>query len=234
MKAFELIKKYNNGERDFSFAHLRGAELTEANLVGANLSNADLTDADLYEANLSNADLTGATLWETGLNYANLSGANLTGADLREACINRANLSGANLTGADLSSADLIDTDFTGANLTGTCLDPRNHIKKISNEALAAAGFEVDGDFVIGYRTEFSMNAGCTKYIPGKVYTAPYFSTDTSTECHPGLYFAPLAFFEKWYKFCRHVRVAAVNGEIVHARGKWRAKRLMVLPLEGE
>ena len=53
-------------------------------------------------ANLSWADLTGANL--TG---ANLSWANLTGTNLRSAGLSGADLTGANLTGANLSWADL-------------------------------------------------------------------------------------------------------------------------------
>jgi hypothetical protein len=63
----------------------------------ANLSNADLCGADLRDANLSNADLFGA----------NLRGANLSNADLRDANLSNADLCGANLRGANLSNADL-------------------------------------------------------------------------------------------------------------------------------
>lgn len=66
------------------------ADLSEANLIGA-----DLTGADLNEANLRWADLT----------RAHLSEAHLTGADLR-----RANLSDADLTGSDLRGANIKDT----------------------------------------------------------------------------------------------------------------------------
>ena len=56
------------------------ADLTGANLYGANLTGAYLTDANLYGAYLRGADLTGAYL--TG---AYLHGADLHGAYLREA-----------------------------------------------------------------------------------------------------------------------------------------------------
>ena len=67
--------------------------------VKANLSGADLSGADLSWANLSGADLSGADL-----RWANLSGANLSGADLR----------GANLSGAKelLSAVNFIDAHF--------------------------------------------------------------------------------------------------------------------------
>ena len=69
---------------------MRKADLSEANLGGANLSWANLSEANLSEANLGGANLSGANLAE-----ANLGGANLSGANLSEA-----NLSGANLEGA--------------------------------------------------------------------------------------------------------------------------------------
>ena len=66
-----------------------------ANLSRANLSGADLYGADLSGANLYGADLSGAKLY----------GADLSRADLSVADLSRANLSGANLYGADLSGA---------------------------------------------------------------------------------------------------------------------------------
>ena len=60
--------------------------------------------ADLSGAELSRADLSGANLSGAELSRAYLSGANLSGAYL-----SHANLSGANLSGAYLSGADLID-----------------------------------------------------------------------------------------------------------------------------
>jgi hypothetical protein len=242
---------------DLRDADLRGADLEDAklewaNLERANLERANLEDANLERANLEVANLVGAKLRDANLEGANLVGAKLERAKLRFANLRDAKLEGANLVGAKLEWANLENANLERANLErayleranlewanlewayfcGTCLDPLNHIEKISDEILIGAGFEVEGDFVIGYRTEFSMNVGHTKYIPGAVYTAPYFSTDSKTECHPGLYFAPLKWMKKHYSGYTHVRVAALNGEIIHAENKWRAKRLMVLPLK--
>ena len=82
----------------------QGADLSDANLRGANLRGADLSGADLRGAYLRNADLSGANLRGAYLRNADLSGANLRGA----------NLSGANLRGAYLSGAYLlpIKADF--------------------------------------------------------------------------------------------------------------------------
>ncbi|MDB4683732.1 leucine-rich repeat protein, partial [bacterium] len=76
-----------------------GADLTDANLTGA-----DLTDIDLTGANLTGADLTGADLTDIDLTGANLTGAALSDADL----------SGADLTGADLTNVKISDAILTG------------------------------------------------------------------------------------------------------------------------
>ena len=92
-----------------------------ANLSYANLSGADLIDADLSYANLSGANL----------RYANLSGANLSGA----------NLSYANLSGANLSGANLIDADLSDVNML--CIGNMRNIKTIQAD-LWAVGYTHD------------------------------------------------------------------------------------------
>ena len=75
---------------DLSYAVMRGANLTLANLAGAILREADLVLANLRGADLRHADLSGA----------NFVGARLLGVDLTHA----------NVCGADLSTAeDLTD-----------------------------------------------------------------------------------------------------------------------------
>lgn len=83
-------------------ADLRGADLGEADLKGANLR-----EADFRGANLGEADLRGANLRKANLGWANLSEADLRGADLRGANLGWANLRGTNLGGARLSEANL-------------------------------------------------------------------------------------------------------------------------------
>ena len=73
-----------------------GCDGVRANLSGADLSWANLSGANLFRANLSGADLSWANLFRANLSGANLSGANLSGANLF-----RANLSGADLSGAE-------------------------------------------------------------------------------------------------------------------------------------
>ena len=117
-------------------ATLRNADLTYANLYGANLSGAVLTYANLYGADLTHAiltdaDLTSANLANANLNYANLIRANLSGADLYDADLRNANLTDTDLrqthlSGADLRNANLTDADLRYAYLTGTDLRHAN------------------------------------------------------------------------------------------------------------
>jgi uncharacterized protein YjbI with pentapeptide repeats len=99
--------RWLSGEPDGTRANLSGADLSGANLHRANLGGADLHQANLYGANLSWANLYGADLYG-----ANLRGANLYGADLNQANLSRADLSGANLSGANLSRVDLYEANL--------------------------------------------------------------------------------------------------------------------------
>jgi hypothetical protein len=74
---------------------LKDANLSEAELIGADLSEAALSGADLIDADLSEADLSGASLVNADLRSANMADTSLPTADLR----------GADLSGADLSDA---------------------------------------------------------------------------------------------------------------------------------
>ena len=71
---------------DLSYAVMRGADLTLANLCNASLREADLVLANLRGADLRHADMSGA----------NFVGARLLGVDLAHA----------NICGADLSTAE--------------------------------------------------------------------------------------------------------------------------------
>ena len=93
------------------------ADLSRADLYGANLSGAELYGANLYGASLSGADLSRANLSEADLSGADLSRANLSGADLSIANLSGANLYGADLSGANLSWASLKETILEGKSI---------------------------------------------------------------------------------------------------------------------
>lgn len=72
-------------------------------LRGANLSNGRLKGADFSGVNLSAANLTGADLGEANLSRATLPGADLTQANLHNTNLKEANLEYANLYGPILN-----------------------------------------------------------------------------------------------------------------------------------
>lgn len=121
---FEVQKRYEQGQRDFSKMQLRRADLRGVNLSGINLQGADLSYANLREADLSYADLRECYLNEANLIGTKFKGANLEGAYLIKAYVTRANfqeacLKGAFFTGAYLTKVNLNKADLTGAYLTG-------------------------------------------------------------------------------------------------------------------
>ncbi|WP_413167230.1 pentapeptide repeat-containing protein [Capilliphycus salinus ALCB114379] len=125
VKIYNLVKKYKEGERNFT-----GINLNEANLSRINLSQANLSDASLCVTNLSGADLSGINLSRANLNVGRLSQANLSGANL-----SRATLNVANLVRADLSDAILVETLAIRSELIRSRLNNANLTKANLNGA---------------------------------------------------------------------------------------------------
>ena len=103
----ELLKWYADGERDFSCACLRDADLRGFDLSDAVFDYADCARAKFSSANLSGASFVGANLFK----------AELQCADLSETCLSHANLRSADMSAADLDAADFDNADLTGAKL---------------------------------------------------------------------------------------------------------------------
>ncbi|MEG4453825.1 pentapeptide repeat-containing protein [Microcoleus sp. N9_A1] len=147
LKRFAIVKRYTEGDRDFTGINLNEANLSRINLSqsilrraslfitnisGANLSDADLTEANLNVARLSSTNLSRAILNGANLNVANLVRADLTAAQLIGASLirgelvrcelSKTNFSGANLTEADLREVKLTEANLCGANLSGANL----------------------------------------------------------------------------------------------------------------
>lgn len=116
----EPLRSQNPSERR-SFVLLE-LHLEQANLSRAQLKGANLSGANLEQAFLPDAQLEGAWLREAHLQGAFLSGAHLEQADLSEAQMQGAFLNGAHLQGADLRGANLEQADLNGAHLEGARL----------------------------------------------------------------------------------------------------------------
>jgi uncharacterized protein YjbI with pentapeptide repeats len=238
------LRRADLRDADLRRADLHGADLRYADLSRADLCRADLRDADLRRADLHGAKLTGAKLTGADLNWADLRYADLYGADLRRAKLSGADLRNADphwaelrrakLRDADLRGADLRGADLRDADLSGTCLDPDAPLPAISDEEITAAGLEIRGVYVWGYRTTRSLHCGSQWYTPRpEPYVAPWFSVDTTTECHPGIY---LDSREGILRHLAHynlplntplVRAYCRRDELVNA-SKWRAKRVWI------
>ena len=151
----------------------------------------------------------------------------------RRASLYRADLRGADLAGANLRGANLRGADLRGACLTGTCLDPAAPVPRPSDADLARAYLSLgartlDGrEIVRGWRTAESQFIFGHEYIWGW-YGAPVFSVDTSTECHPGIYFSSHEWLMCDYPGEEVVPVWCYRDEMVVAGTKARAKWLCV------
>ncbi len=134
-----MIRRGNLANSYLNDAHLYRADLREADLSRSLASGANLRGADLRSANLSGINMDRATLSEV-----NLTGANLTNANLDRANLDRANLTDANLTGASFNGANLSRTNLSGATLSGADF----YEAVLNDTATDAADFR---DCIIGY-----------------------------------------------------------------------------------
>lgn len=102
---------------DLSSADLSGANMSEAKLEGADLSCANLIEVDLRSAVLARANLREACLRRALLLNANLEKANLNRAELSQANIRKGGLLQTNLREADLREANLSEANISDADL---------------------------------------------------------------------------------------------------------------------
>ena len=133
---------------------LRSADLSAADLHGANLRSADLSAADLSDADLSAADLRCANLRDADLSDADLRCADLRCANLRSADLSAADLHGANLRSADLSAADLSSAGLSAADLRGANLRDAN----LSELTVAQTSILPDEGDIIGWKKAITLD----------------------------------------------------------------------------
>jgi uncharacterized protein YjbI with pentapeptide repeats len=98
-------------------ANLAKANLSLAQVQGAQLSRATLDEAVLVEAHLEGADLGKATLKRAILAGTHLEGADLTKSQMEGATLLEVHLEGAFLLGASLEGANLFEAHLEGATL---------------------------------------------------------------------------------------------------------------------
>lgn len=97
--------------------------LAEYDFSDMNLPLSDFTYAHARHAQFTNARLSHSTFRGSICNGASFERASLHHADFTDAKLRRAVFRRADLTGADFCGAELHDTDFTGAVLARTCFE---------------------------------------------------------------------------------------------------------------
>ncbi len=116
-------KEHPEVQPDFTWAYLKGADFS-----GADLCQANLNFANLSGANFNYADLSRATLIKANFDVATLVNAILNGAILIEANLSRTQFYHTDLSCADLSQAHMWDTKFGDVDLrTVKGLDTLEH-----------------------------------------------------------------------------------------------------------
>ncbi|MEN9204734.1 MAG: pentapeptide repeat-containing protein [Thermostichales cyanobacterium SZTDM-1c_bins_54] len=91
-----VIRRYQRGERDFSYSELAGLDFRGARLGGMRLDYANARFSTWVRANLNGASLQHTDLRGADLRQAKLSGCNLQGADLRGSRLVGSKVSGVN------------------------------------------------------------------------------------------------------------------------------------------
>ena len=194
------LRSESGGKR----AYLSRADLSGADLYGADLSRANLSGANLYGAYLSRADLSGANLSRANLSRANLYGADLSGANLYGADLSRANLSGADLELALLNKFLPICCPESGSftawkkardgfivklEVTETAMRSSAYGRKCRcSEARVLAIENMDGT-TANVAEVHSNHDNDFVYRVGEIVRAESFDTDRRHECAPGIHF---------------------------------------------
>lgn len=127
-KALERKAEYRLDLRgaDLSEAQILNADLSKTMFHHANLSNVRVANTDLTEASFRDADLSKAWLYEARFTGADLSSANLSGAMLQSVEMIKLNLHNITLLGANLGQANLSESILQDAKAANAWLDHAN------------------------------------------------------------------------------------------------------------
>ena len=150
------LRRVRGWQACFANAVLPGADLSAANIHGANFRGADmrrvnlsaarLGGADLRDANLGLVDRVGQNLWKGTLFPSRLVGVQLEGADLRGAELGGADMGGASLGGAKLDAAHLGGANLRGSDLRAASLrDAKLGGADLSDANLGGLGADLSG-----------------------------------------------------------------------------------------
>jgi len=196
----------------------RGADLSGANMSGADLRSADVSGAYLSGADLSDADLSGANMSGADLRSADLSGAYLSDADLRSA----------DLSDADLSGAYLIDADLRGAR----GLPPERHVDLMM---LLDQPGPIRAYKLVGADGRNRLHtAKRVEYVIGQDVSVDNADTDSHSDCGAGINVATLPWCLNWWKLGDRILVVEFTAADIacipqSTDGKFRLHRCKVV-----
>ena len=143
----EILKRYEDGEREFLYVDLSGGDLSSVDFGERSLRGVIYNKKIKFSNdNLSNDNLSSANLRNAFMQFVNLNNANLNNANLERTLLEGANLKGANLKGANLCSTNLAGADLTNADLSGATwgFNPKDAI--FNNTILPDGTIKTDSD----------------------------------------------------------------------------------------
>ena len=160
------------------------ADLSGANLSGANLSRADLSRANLSGANLSRADLSRANLYG-----ADLSRANLYGADIELDLLNKFFPIACPEAGAFIGWKKCRDNTVVKLEILADSKRSSAYSRKCRCSAAKVLAIEnADGTAYKENRIN-SQHDGGFWYTIGEIVSVENFDEDRRNECAPGIHF---------------------------------------------
>lgn len=182
------LRSSNNWTAMHAVERLRSlGALEDGSLHEANLSRANLSGADLHRSSLSHASLQEAVLRGANLQEARLAGVDLMGADLSMANLFRADLSSANMFRARLANANLQETFLFQVDLRGADLRDANlRSARLSNTRLESANISLTQLVHLGMLAGSSMPDG-SRYdgrfnLPGDIQFAQFLDVEMDVQ----------------------------------------------------
>ena len=176
----EILRKHKlwlNSNSQGKRADLSGADLYEANLTKADLRGANLCYADLHEANLTKADLRGANLRGADLCYADLYGAKI---DIPLVCPEKGSFIGYKKCKDDL----IVELEIPEYALRSSATTRKCRCSKAKVISITDLGGSESG------KTEAISNRdGSFAYKLGETVEVPDFDPNRWNECSTGIHF---------------------------------------------
>ena len=175
-KILNLHEKWLNGDEDGVRADLSRANLSGANLREADLSEANLSGAYLREADLSEADLIGADLNRAYLSRANLSRARI---NYPICCPEKGSFIGFKKASNHIVELEILSDSLRSSTTTRKCRCDKARVLSIT-----ALNGKDDGTTIVTSNRDKNFI-----YKVGEIVEVKDFDTNRWNECSTGIHF---------------------------------------------